>query len=50
MSHLDPAEACTELGHDDEPDHGLEMLGGLLVALAVAIAVIGAVTLATCFF
>ena len=39
-----PAEACTDIGHDYDDDHGVEMLGRLLlwsaglVALAAVIA------------
>ena len=36
-----PAEACTELGFEDEgPDRGMQMLSGLLLLIPVAVALI----------
>lgn len=50
MHHIDPAEACTELGADVEPDNGLEMLAWMLLAFVGATVLIGVVTIATIFF
>ena len=51
MHHIDPAEACSEIGADDpSQDTGLEMLGWMLLAFVGATVLIGVITIATIFF
>ena len=46
MHHIDPAEAATEIGADDQiNDTGLEMLGWMLLGLVGLIVAIATATL-----